>query len=343
MITVSLCMIVKNEEEKLAGCLESLKDIADEILIADTGSTDRTVAIAQEYGAKIFSYDWKDDFADARNFIFAKASCEYIYSADADEELDEKNREAFQVLKKCMDPQVEIVQMYYCNQLASQSVYNFDRELRPKLFKRERVFTWQDPIHEQVRLEPVVFDSDIEIQHHPVGVHAGRDIAAFNSAVERGYFFSERLVMLYARELFLAGTEKDFIDAKDFFIQITMEDGRSVDIIRQACCVIVHAARIMQEDAVLMKFSLKEISCEPSSEMCCELGAFYAEKGDYQEAELWYYNAAFETQSILDIRRSGNIALYGLAQCYEKMGNQELAEKYRQAAVEWKVPSETEN
>ena len=76
--------------------------------------------------------------------------------------------------------------------------------------------------------------------------------------------------------------------------------------------------------------------------MCCELGAFYAEKGDYQEAELWYYNAAFETQSILDIRRSGNIALYGLAQCYEKMGNQELAEKYRQAAVEWKVPSETE-
>ena len=77
MITVSLCMIVKNEEEKLAGCLESLKDIADEILIADTGSTDRTIAIAQEYGAKIFSYDWKDDFADARNFIFAKASCEY--------------------------------------------------------------------------------------------------------------------------------------------------------------------------------------------------------------------------------------------------------------------------
>ena len=67
------------------------------------------------------------------------------------------------------------------------------------------------------------------------------------------------------------------------------------------------------------------------------------QKKDYQEAVLWYYNAAFETQSILDIRRSGSIALYGLAQCYEKMGNQELAEKYRQAAVEWKVPSEAEN
>ena len=340
MITVSLCMIVKNEEEKLEGCLESLRDLVDEILIADTGSTDRTVAIAQRYGAKIFSYDWKDDFADARNFIFEKASCEYIYAADADEELDEKNREAFRALKKCMDPQVEIVQMYYCNQLASQSVYNFDRELRPKLFKRERVFVWQDPIHEQVRLEPVIFDSDIEIQHHPIGEHAGRDIEAFKKAVEHGYSFSERLVMLYARELFLAGTEKDFIEARDFFINVTMEAGRSVDIIRQACCVVAHAAFLMQEEAVLMKFSLKEISCGPSSEMCCELGSFYMSKGDYPEAELWYYNAAFETQSILDIRRNGNIALFGLAQCYDAMGNSEQAALYRQAAETWKVPSE---
>ena len=278
MITVSLCMIVKNEEEKLAGCLESLKDLVDEILIADTGSTDHTISIARGYGAKIFSYDWKDDFADARNFIFGKASCEYIYSADADEVLDEKNREAFRILKECMDPQVEIVQMYYCNQLASQSVYNYDRELRPKLFKRERVFIWQDPIHEQVRLEPVVFDSEIEIQHHPVGEHAGRDIAAFRRAAEHGCFFSERLLMLYARELFLAGTEKNFLEAKDFFIQVTMEEGRSVDSIRQACCVVAHAACLMQEEALLMKFSLKEISCGPSSEMCCELGAFYMQK-----------------------------------------------------------------
>ena len=76
MITISLCMIVKNEEDCLGTCLDSLKDLVDEILIADTGSTDRTKEIAASYGARIFDFAWVDDFAAARNFIFDKASCD---------------------------------------------------------------------------------------------------------------------------------------------------------------------------------------------------------------------------------------------------------------------------
>ena len=136
MITISLCMIVKNEEKLLARCLDSVADIMDELIIVDTGSTDRTKEIAARYTDKIYDFEWIGDFAAARNFAFSKATMEYIYSADADEALDEENREIFRRLKENLLPEIDIVQMYYANQLDFGTIYNFDRELRPKLFKR---------------------------------------------------------------------------------------------------------------------------------------------------------------------------------------------------------------
>ena len=93
MTTFSLCMIVKDEEEVLSRCLNSLCDIMDEIIIVDTGSTDRTKEIAKKYTDKVFDYKWCNDFADARNFAASKAVGDYIYTADADEYLDNENKE----------------------------------------------------------------------------------------------------------------------------------------------------------------------------------------------------------------------------------------------------------
>ena len=116
MISISLCMIVKNEERVLERCLKSICDLVDEIVIVDTGSTDQTREIAARFTQRIYDYKWKDDFADARNFAFSKAGCEYIYTADADEVLDEENRRKFKILKETLMPEIEIVQMYYGNQ-----------------------------------------------------------------------------------------------------------------------------------------------------------------------------------------------------------------------------------
>lgn len=85
--TVSLCMIVKNEEANLADCLASLGDFADEIIIVDTGSTDRTVEIAESFGARVEHFTWIDDFAAARNESLKYAGGDWIFWLDADDRI----------------------------------------------------------------------------------------------------------------------------------------------------------------------------------------------------------------------------------------------------------------
>ena len=74
MITISLCMIVKNEEKKLERCLSSYAPLMDEIIVVDTGSTDKTKEIASRFTDKIYDFEWINDFSAARNFAFSPSS-----------------------------------------------------------------------------------------------------------------------------------------------------------------------------------------------------------------------------------------------------------------------------
>jgi tetratricopeptide (TPR) repeat protein len=84
-IKLSLVLIAKNEARCLARCLKSVRTIADETIVTDTGSTDDTVEIAGEYGATVSHFDWINDFAAARNFALAQAAGEWLLVLDADE------------------------------------------------------------------------------------------------------------------------------------------------------------------------------------------------------------------------------------------------------------------
>src|SRR3989338_7273874 len=89
--TISLCMIVKNEDKFLEQCINSVKNIADEIIIVDTGSTDKTKGIAKKFGAKIIDFKWDDDFSAARNESIKHATKDWILVLDADEIMEEKD------------------------------------------------------------------------------------------------------------------------------------------------------------------------------------------------------------------------------------------------------------
>jgi tetratricopeptide (TPR) repeat protein len=85
--TVSLCMIVKDEEAMLPRCLDAVREWVDEMIVVDTGSTDRTVEIAEERGARVLHHEWQNDFSAARNVSFDAATCDWILYLDADEVL----------------------------------------------------------------------------------------------------------------------------------------------------------------------------------------------------------------------------------------------------------------
>ena len=330
MITVSLCMIVKNEEKVLERCLDSIADLVDEIIIVDTGSWDRTKEIAARYTEHVLDFRWTEDFSAARNYVFSMATMEYIYSADADEVLSEENRERFRLLKETLLPEIEIVQMKYSNQLRFGTVYNFDEEYRPKLFKRKRDFVWEDPVHETVRLMPVIYDSDIVIEHMPQESHGKRDLACFYKHCRQGLRLSKRLHGLYARELMLVGDEEDFRQAREFFTASAGDAYRDGEELAQACCVVARAARLAGDTVAFFKHTSKVIAEEACSEICCEMGHFYEEEGDWEEAAVWYYNAVYETRPILSIQAGGREGLEGLIRCYEKMGCKEQVEIYKE-------------
>lgn len=90
MISISLYMIVKNEVELLSRCLDTIKDIVDEINIVDTDSSDRTKEIAGQYTERIFEFEWINSFAAARNESFKYATKDYILYLDADDVLLEE-------------------------------------------------------------------------------------------------------------------------------------------------------------------------------------------------------------------------------------------------------------
>ncbi len=91
-------MIVKNEEDNLPHCLESVAGLFDEIVVVDTGSTDRTVEIARSFGANVFDFAWVDSFSAARNEALARATGDYIFWLDADDVVDPPERQKLRLL-----------------------------------------------------------------------------------------------------------------------------------------------------------------------------------------------------------------------------------------------------
>lgn len=230
------------------------------------------------------------------------------------------------------------------------------KEYRPKLFRRLRTFTWIDPIHETVRLTPVTFDSDVEILHCPQSLHSKRDFSIFIKAFEHDGQFSPKIRTMYAKELLKTGDKKDFTDAKPIF-QLIFDNDPADDARKEAACVLARIYRMEDNKNEFFKLTMKDMLTTPCAEICYELGTYFVGQRDYAEAVLWFYNAAYETESILDVHTSGDLPLLGLVECYETLLAGEEAkipsdtaltiqyemmlDKYREASRDWRMPEET--
>ncbi|MEA5477234.1 glycosyltransferase [Pseudanabaena galeata UHCC 0370] len=143
-IELSACLIVKNEEQRLPKCLESLKALVDEIIVVDTGSSDRTVAIAKKYQARVFHFEWCDDFSQARNYAIAQAKGKWILVIDADEVLEQS---AIAILQEVMQrDDCLAVNLLRSEIEAKQSPYS----LVLRLFRNHPAITFTALYHESI-------------------------------------------------------------------------------------------------------------------------------------------------------------------------------------------------
>jgi glycosyltransferase involved in cell wall biosynthesis len=141
-------MIAKNEEKDLGRCLKSVSDIVDEIIVVDTGSTDRTVKIAKEFGAEVFYYKWKDDFSDARNESIKYASCDWILIMDADDEFCTEDKEKFLSIVNKAEEKIYCFETHsYIGENAGEDIsinYNI------RLIRNNCGYFFKNPLHEQL-------------------------------------------------------------------------------------------------------------------------------------------------------------------------------------------------
>lgn len=144
MIPISVCIITKNESQKLNKCLSHIKDFPFEIVVVDTGSTDDSIDIVRQYTDKIFYFDWVSDFSAARNFSISKASHDWILVLDTDEYVEEIDLPALYQLIDCYPNGLGCIMRYSPNTKGSIMHENV-----PRLFNRN-IYHYVRPVHEQI-------------------------------------------------------------------------------------------------------------------------------------------------------------------------------------------------
>lgn len=187
MARLSVFMIVKNEADCLADCLGSVRDIADELVVCDTGSTDDTRAIAASFGAHVFDIPWEEDFAKARNAAMAAATGEWLLHMDADEVLDPEGARRIRELVDAPElnaDAVELVLANYCDDVRAwrwtpaepdnayaRGYAGYIRVGLLRLFRNRMGFEYREPVHENIT-ESVserggrILRTDILIHHY---------------------------------------------------------------------------------------------------------------------------------------------------------------------------------
>jgi len=169
--TLALCMIVKNEEVFLRSCLESIKDVVDEMVIVDTGSTDGTVEIARGFPASIYFHEWQDSFSEARNYALKYVTSDWVIQLDADEEFVTEDTDLLRaVLEHAHDrPEIGAIYTLILNRLTDSqwSKHYFQRIYR-------KGSHYEGIVHNQLQHEGGILESNIRIRHYGYALDAGR-------------------------------------------------------------------------------------------------------------------------------------------------------------------------
>ena len=331
---ISVCMIVKNEELVLARCLECVKQFADEIVIVDTGSTDKTKEIAYKFTDKVYDYEWCDDFSKARNFAFGLASCDYVMWLDADDVIEFAEIEKLNQLKLNMVADTYMLKYATSFDEMGKPTFVYERE---RIMKNDKRAIWNGFVHEAIvpfgRIEHV----DITIQHRKIESHyTKRNLNLFRSALKRGIKFSAREQYYYSRELFYWGYYKKAIKEFKKFIKLPY---KFLPNIIDAILMLSKCELKIGNIENAKKWLYEGMDIMPNAEIVCELANIYAKTNEYDKA-IYFYESALNiskpTMQGFFIREEYYylIPLLELVVLYYKIGDYDKSKIYHQKCKE---------
>ncbi|MCJ7835877.1 glycosyltransferase family 2 protein [Cuneatibacter sp. NSJ-177] len=324
MATISLCMIVKNEESVLARCLKNVQDAVDEIIIVDTGSEDRTKEIAGQFTSRIYDFPWCNDFSAARNYSLSHAEMDYCFWLDADDVLTPENQLRLIELKKKLTPSIDLVMLKY--------EMGFDQAGIPSCsFYRERIwknhagYRFSGRVHEAVPPVGRVLYGDVVIEHRKEAtIYTDRNLKIYEEMRREKETFSPRDLFYYARELYYF---RRYAEAIEIFLHFLDRPDGWVENKIEACRILAECYRAVGKEEERAEALLKSFSYDiPRGEICCDLGQYFIDHRNYETAAWWYRQAL---QSQLCTQKGGfsapecyrEIPLRQLKLCQEKLEN----------------------
>lgn len=318
-------MIVKNEEDKIKRCLDSVEGLFDEIIIVDTGSKDKTKEIVKNYTDKIYDFKWVDDFSKARNYAFSKATKEYILWLDADDVVIEEELKKLKDLKKNFDKSVDIYMLKYNVGFDEFGNCNFSY-YRERIIKNNNKNKWIDRVHEYLPLKGKIDYQDIFIEHKKNHEFSDRNLKIYQQMEKNKEKFSPRNEYYYARELV---THKQYKKAIKYLTKFLDDDlGWKEDNI--AACELLYSCSKLVGNKKVVKYLYKSFEYDlPRSKICYFIGQDYQNNKFYDEAVFWY------TLTMLSSKNEGKgfyekdyeefFPLLNLVVCYDKIGKTDAA------------------
>jgi tetratricopeptide (TPR) repeat protein len=335
---ISLCMIVKDEEALLPRCLSSIQGIVDEIIVVDTGSTDRTVAIAQDFGASVYHHPWQDDFAAARNESLCYAHGDWILVLDADETLIS---DCIPALRQAIAfPRCLAVTLLREEIGAQQNPYT----LVSRLFRRLPQIQFQRPYHETIDDSVTELQSQEPhwginalpipaiahdgyrpeaISQHQKSDRAERIMSGYLKAHPQDSYICSKLGALYV-------TQGRFAEGYALLEQglVTQPESSAVRYELHYHLGLAHRAtvqlRLAQEHC--------ELALETNLPDVLKLAAYINLAALYSDEEAWAQSEALLTY-VLEIQPELAIAHYNLGLIYKAQGNYDAAVAAYQRAI----------
>lgn len=325
VMKLTLCMIVKNEEDTLDRALSTASVYADEIIIVDTGSTDGTEKIARSFTDKVYEFEWRDDFSAARNYAISKATGDYYMWLDADDVIPAPTAKKLRAALDRLSSDVDMVMLPYVAETDEQGnpVFSYYRE---RIMKNSPDYYFRGRVHEAVPPRGNTVKLPFAVLHKkPQNKRAGsRNLDIYTKMRAEGIKFEPRETYYYARELYYNGR---YDDAAQAFTEFLNTRGGFTPNYVDACIMLSRCyARRKLYDAALDALFHSFVYGLPTGEAACEIGLTYYTKSDYARAAYWFELAAkakpdMSSGAFVDINCYGFLPNVWLTVCYDRLGD----------------------